>query len=416
MIRALALALGLSGAAAAGEFTTLEGHGGPVMALDVRPDGRVVSGSFDNAVGVWEGRAPEWRDGHEAAVTAVAAAPDGRIASGGDDFAVRVWDGPNGRDGAVVGRHEGKVTALAWMPGGALASGSWDGTVRIWSDGGETVHAMSAGVNAVAPIEDALLVGTMDGALTRLDADGTARPLVRHGFGINAVVAGEGWIAYGAVDGVTRIIGPDGEPLADFTLDRRPILSMDHHAATARLAVGDGDGYVMVLDTDAWDVAHDFRAAREGPVWALAFAPDGGTLYAGGLDDAVHGWPMDGLDAPAGAIDGERPFLRDPATMANGERQFMRKCSICHDLGPGPSRRAGPTLHGLFGRPAGTVEGYRYSATLDGSAIVWEADTIDALFDEGPDHYVPGSKMPMQVIAGTQDRADLIDYLRDATR
>ncbi|MEX0309299.1 MAG: cytochrome c family protein, partial [Tateyamaria sp.] len=60
--------------------------------------------------------------------------------------------------------------------------------------------------------------------------------------------------------------------------------------------------------------------------------------------------------------------------------------------------------------------GYRYSPTLDGSDIIWDDATIDALFEEGPDHYIPGSKMPMQVIAAPQDRADLIAFLRTATQ
>jgi cytochrome c len=101
--------------------------------------------------------------------------------------------------------------------------------------------------------------------------------------------------------------------------------------------------------------------------------------------------------------------------MPNGERQFMRKCSICHALTGEPSRKAGPTLHGVFGRPAGTVPGYAYSPTLSGSNIIWDEDTIDALFNIGPDHFIPGSKMPMQVIAAPSDRADLIAFLRTAT-
>ena len=77
--------------------------------------------------------------------------------------------------------------------------------------------------------------------------------------------------------------------------------------------------------------------------------------------------------------------------------------------------KAGPTLHGVFGRAAGTVPAYRYSQTLHGSDIVWTEDSIDALFDVGPDHYIPGSKMPMQVIAKPQDRADLIAFLKQNT-
>ena len=121
------------------------------------------------------------------------------------------------------------------------------------------------------------------------------------------------------------------------------------------------------------------------------------------------------LDAFDPAGETEHSFLRPASEMENGERQFMRKCSICHALTPPPSRKAGPTLHDLFGRPAGSVPGYPYSPTLAESDIVWTEETIDALFDLGPDHYVPGSKMPMQRIAAPQDRADLVAYLRRAT-
>ena len=101
--------------------------------------------------------------------------------------------------------------------------------------------------------------------------------------------------------------------------------------------------------------------------------------------------------------------------MSNGERQFARKCSICHALTPDGKRRAGPTLNAIFGRPAGSLPGYLYSETLQNADFVWDADSINALFDLGPDHYIPGSKMPMQRITQAQDRADLITFLRGAT-
>ena len=49
------LALGLAGAPMAQDFTTLKGHGGPIMGLAVAEDGRVGSASFDNSVGLWRG-------------------------------------------------------------------------------------------------------------------------------------------------------------------------------------------------------------------------------------------------------------------------------------------------------------------------------------------------------------------------
>lgn len=428
----LLCAFGLSNGAVAQEFTTLKGHGGPVMGIAVSDTGQVATASFDNSVGVWRDGAPFWLEGHEAAVGVVASFGEGRWLSGGDDFALWLWDETGG---SRLGGHKGKILSIAVASDGAtFATASWDGSIGLWKvsrpEANEEADWIAnrtdllghgSGVNSVSFSSDGrrLYSASSDGDVRIWEENGAAsRVLVSNGFAINEIIVNEaeGWLAYGAVDGVTRLVDIEtGALLSDFTLDRRPILALAYHEETGQLAVGDGEGYIMMIDTNARRITRDFRATRQGPVWALAFSPDGTTIYAGGLDDVAYAWPVAFLDTFDPAIDGERSFLRDAATMPNGERQFMRKCSICHALEAGPSRKAGPTLHGVFGRPAGTVPGYVYSDTLDGSDIIWSDDTIDALFDEGPDHYIPGSKMPMQVIAKSSDRADLIAFLKSAT-
>ena len=431
-MRALMLGLwclGLAGATplAANDFTTLKGHGGPVMGLAVQPDtGQVASASFDNSVGIWQGRAPRWLEGHRAAVISLEYLGARKLISGGDDFAVILWDMDTGQSTRLEG-HQGKIAALDVSPDGAwIASASWDGLIGIWPATGGAARFLRGHDAAVSDVT----FSADGGLLYSSSADGTVREwrwqdeaapprvVANQGFGINRIVLGpeDGWLAYGAVDGATRVIDPaTGDEIADFTLERRPILSLEHHAGTGQLAAGDGQGYIMVIDTLAWKITRDFRAMNNGPVWALAFSPDGQTIYAGGLSEVVYGWPIELLGDydPAGETD--HSFLRPAQEMENGERQFMRKCSICHALTPPPSRKAGPTLYDLFGRRAGTVPGYAYSPTLSSSDIVWAEDTIDALFDLGPDHYIPGSKMPMQRITAAQDRQDMIDYLREAT-
>ncbi|WP_415922339.1 c-type cytochrome [Tateyamaria sp. SN6-1] len=409
--------------AAAQEFATHKGHGGPIMTLDVSPDGALASGSFDNAVGLWPG--PRWLDGHDAAVTTVT--HNGAwILSGGDDFRVLMWQ-PDQAAPVELTRMKGKVSRIAIAPDQTgIAIASWDGSIRMMSlfskdaapsakIGGDLIDHRS-NVTDVAYADTGTLYSASSDGTVRVWEGQSSRVIADQGFGINRIIVHDIWLAYGAVDGATRVIDREtGEEIADFTLDRRPILAMDFHAPSGQLAIGDGEGYIMMVDTENWRIDRDFRAMRQGPVWALAFSSDGTVIHAGGIDDVIYAWPVALLDTydPAG---GEtRSFLRDADTMPNGERQFMRKCSICHSLDDGPSRKAGPTLHGLFGRRAGVIEGYRYSSILDGSDIVWNDDTIDALFDEGPDHYIPGSKMPMQVIAAPQDRADLIAFLRAAT-
>ncbi|MFS4580808.1 c-type cytochrome [Phaeobacter sp. C3_T13_0] len=410
--------------ALADDFTTLKGHGGPVMALAVSPEGQVATGSFDNAVGLWTDRTPRWLEAHDAAVTALAYIDATRLVTAGDDFALYLWSHDTGK-AELIGRHLGKIRALSVAPDGAsLASASWDGEIRLWpidGAGSEQQIKVGSGVNDVVIGPDgSIYAATMDGQI--LVYDGTGGRLLRlvdQGFGINQLAIGPSgdWLAYGAVDGATRVIDSQtGDPVADFSLERRPILAMAHHGGTGRLAVGDGQGYIMMVDTENWRITSDFRATREGPIWALDFAPDGQTIWAAGLDDLAYGWPVVLMGEAEAQIVGSRGFHRDPATMSNGERQFMRKCSICHALDPGESRRAGPSLHSVFGRLAGTLEGYRYSEVLDGSDIIWGEATIDALFDLGPDHYIPGSKMPMQRITDPQDRRDLIAFLKRATK
>lgn len=417
--------LGLPGLAQASEFYTLKGHGGPIMGVAVSPTGVVATASFDNAVGVWTDRKPVWLDGHEAAVKTVRFVDANTLVSAGDDFAVFLWDLDTGT-GTRLGAHLGKVADLAVNPDGdTIASASWDGTIALWPRAGGAARILEghdAGVNAVAWTNGGatLLSASIDGTLREWDvASGTeTRVIQRHGFGINRMVVNEaqGWVAYGSVDGVTRVLDlAAGTELADITLGRRPILALSLSTDGSRLAMGDGEGFISVLDTSGWSLETDFRATTRGPIWALAFSADGETLHAGGLDDALYSWPADrASDAPKMDVSGQK-FLQGAEAASNGERQFNRKCAICHTLGPDGARRAGPSLYGLFGRPAGAVAEYIYSEALQTSDIVWSADTVDKLFDLGPDNYTPGTKMPMQRITKPEDRDDLIAFLQAHT-
>ncbi|NQW08263.1 MAG: hypothetical protein HQ481_00070 [Alphaproteobacteria bacterium] len=410
----------------------LEGHGGPVKGIAVAPSGRsVTTASFDYSVILrsWpEGREKAIFYGHDAAANAAIFTPDGaRVVTAGDDGKVLVWsvDGPSERHAVEVelGRHQGKVLHLAISPDGrTVASASWDGRVGLWSLDPSGAIGFLDGHDG--PVND-VAFGADGTRLYSAGYDGTIRlwsvserrelhKVVRHGFGVNVLAVDEaaGRLAYGALDGGIRIVGlDDGVVQATIEHDRTPILAVAAAADGQRFAFGDGSGVVTIVDAALGRVTQDFPAAR-GPIWALAFGPGDTTLLVGGLDSSVAVWPLDPLRRP----DGDNGYTKASEPRSNGERQFMRKCQICHTLTPDTARRAGPTLHGLFGRPAGTVPGYPYSQTLTSLGIVWDEHTIDALFAEGPDHYIPGSKMPLQKMANGRDRADLIEYLKEATR
>jgi len=94
-----------------------------------------------------------------------------------------------------------------------------------------------------------------------------------------------------------------------------------------------------------------------------------------------------------------------------GEELYHR-CQGCHSI---DRNRIGPMHKGIFGRTAGTVPGFSYSSAMKNSDIVWNEDTL-ARFLENPRQLVPGTKMTYAGIKDAKDRADLIAYLKQATK
>ena len=95
-----------------------------------------------------------------------------------------------------------------------------------------------------------------------------------------------------------------------------------------------------------------------------------------------------------------------------GEKVF-RKCATCHEV-KAPKNKVGPNLVGIFGRPAGTVEGFKYSDAMKNSNVVWNEETISAYVKE-PKVYVPGNRMIFPGLKKDEDVANLIAYLKEAT-
>jgi cytochrome c len=88
--------------------------------------------------------------------------------------------------------------------------------------------------------------------------------------------------------------------------------------------------------------------------------------------------------------------------------EIYGRCIACHSLN---RNRTGPKHCGLFGRTAGTLDGYRFSKAMRESGIVWTGKTLDT-FLENPRAAVPRTKMGYAGIEEPQDRADLIAYLQ----
>jgi cytochrome c len=94
---------------------------------------------------------------------------------------------------------------------------------------------------------------------------------------------------------------------------------------------------------------------------------------------------------------------------AKGQKVF-NKCKACHALKAG-KKKVGPSLAGIFGRTAGSVEGFKYSKAMQGSGIVWDEETMDSFLAK-PKEVVPKNRMAFPGLKKDTDRADLIAYLK----
>lgn len=426
LLSAIAVALALGGATARAD---LRGHGGMVRGVAISPDGtRVLTASFDYSAKLWDfGGQTEIGElvGHQGPVNAVAFLPDGKRAiSVADDGVAIVWDLNSLQPLARLEGHTHKVMALAVSRDGRLAAtGGWDRTVRLWDiESGRQIRVIAhpTPVNAVAFAGDETLVsGGHDGVLRawRL-ADGRPRGQAKaHGMAITALAVsrdGRRLLSAGidaklalwdvASLGEVRVLeGHDG-----------PVYGVAFAPAGGRALSAGRDGQVIIWNLETGGAIRFIRA-HERIAWAVALSPDGRFAVSASSDESARVWHLetgDRIGIPAEGEADPKPWL---ASTHPGAKHF-RKCASCHSLLANGARRSGPHFAGLFGRRAGSVAGYNYSAALDKAEFAWTEETLHKLFDLGPDVFLPGTKMPLQRIPNEAELAELIDYLREVTR
>ena len=94
--------------------------------------------------------------------------------------------------------------------------------------------------------------------------------------------------------------------------------------------------------------------------------------------------------------------------------EFWKQCRTCHRIGPDATNKVGPNLNYIFGRPFASAEGYRYSKAMKAAGEegrVWDLEQIDAYITD-PRAFLEGTKMQFKGIKDSQERADVLAWLR----
>jgi cytochrome c len=403
----------------------MRGHGGPVRAVAVAPDGTTaISGSFDTSAIRWSlarNAAEQVLRFHESAVNAVAFLKDGRVVTGGEDGRIAIWKPGVPLPERTFEGHTAPIVALAVSPdGNTIASASWDRTIRLWPVAGgapRVLEGHTQNVNGVVFTADgrSLVSAGYDATVRIWPLSGGASPvIVTLPSALNAVaLAPDGEIVAAGANGQVYFVSARGETLGELEITETPIISLSISPDGALVAAAGIRGSVAIVDRKAREI----RRTLVGPglpVWSVAFFPDGRTLLTGGTDRMVRRW-----DASTGEHIGAVPLndVSDPLAAYAGDRgaEIYRACIACHTLSPDEGNRAGPTLAGIFGRRIATLPGYNFSDALKKLDIVWTPETVSKLFEVGPNAYTPGTKMPEQTIGSAQDRAALMEFLKKTT-
>jgi cytochrome c2 len=97
-----------------------------------------------------------------------------------------------------------------------------------------------------------------------------------------------------------------------------------------------------------------------------------------------------------------------------GKQVFNSQCRACHSL-DADKNGVGPSLHDVFGRKAGSLPTYNYSAAIKKSGVTWNDDTLKQYLSD-PHKFIPGDKMVFAGVKNQSQLDDLIAYLKEASR
>lgn len=127
---------------------------------------------------------------------------------------------------------------------------------------------------------------------------------------------------------------------------------------------------------------------------------------------AVIAMPLVSVDAVA--MDDAKAMKK---MIKKGKKAAIKQCFACHDITENKQNKVGPPLWGVYGKPAGSVEGYAYSdAHLSKKdSITWDEATLDAYLQD-PKALIPGNKMvypvPGMKVMSDKKRRNVILFLK----
>lgn len=252
----------------------LSGHEGGVTSVFYSPDGlRVVSGSKDNTVRIWDAmnfKVLGLLVGHTEEVVGVSYSPDGlRVVSGSEDGTIRIWDAVNFK----VMKESPRlcsVTTVSYSPDGSrVISGSayGDSDIRIFDAVSLEELGVLSGhdstVTSVSYSPDGLRV--VSASRHPPETSGGDHDRIFVWDAVSFKILGK---LCGHEDGVSSVaFSPDG----------------------LRVVSGSDDGTVRIWDAVSFKALGEWRGHKSGVI-SVSYSPDGLRVISGSSDRTVRVW------------------------------------------------------------------------------------------------------------------------------
>jgi WD40 repeat protein len=165
------------------EFT-MEGHMDLITCVIVLPNGRLVSGSCDKTLRVWnvqtgkqsnpKGNCELILRGHTDRINSIASLSDNQIVSGSNDKTIRIWDLTKGECINILKGHCGRINSVAVLPDKRIVSVSSDATLKIWSFQDGTFYNCDISLRDFYPLISRMIV-LSDGRIVCASDDNTIK-------------------------------------------------------------------------------------------------------------------------------------------------------------------------------------------------------------------------------------------------
>jgi WD40 repeat protein len=242
--------------------------GGPAVSV-AGQGSMLIAGTGDGTIGLWNSDSGEvtrsFKGGHSGPIAAMAVSPDGRLlATGSSDRTIRLIDLAGDRPARVLKGHGGSVQGLAFSPqGDRLVSAAADGGIKVWEVAtGQGVIAFGHAPPKDGPMQPVRAIAfTGEGSLISASGDGTLKTWTYSG----------SWSA-------PRTFGPHS--------DR--VLAIDFSPDGKLMAAGAGDpsrsGELKLWDIARGETVRVLDTLHSDTIFALRFSPDGKRLASAAAD------------------------------------------------------------------------------------------------------------------------------------